>query len=192
MAQTRMALNILCEDKVGLVARLTRVLADRAGNIEELYQGVLRGYFTLTMLVTFREEVDPGALRSALEEVAQGGAIEVGILPRRERSLPPAAEGIGFVLSVEGADEPGIAGALTGFLADRQINIEDLSANADGGRFTITARLTIPRETDVRALRSELAEILKPRNAEASLMHENIFAATSTIDPPAPARDDKP
>ena len=58
MAQpTRYALSVMCEDKVGLVARLTEAVLGRGGNIEVLHQGVLQGYFVFMMLVSFDREV---------------------------------------------------------------------------------------------------------------------------------------
>jgi predicted amino acid-binding ACT domain protein len=71
-------------------------------------------------------------------------------------------------------------------LADRRINIEDLTSRSTDGRFVITAQVTIPESADIRSTRLDLAEILAENQVTVSLMHEDIFAATNRITMRAP------
>jgi predicted amino acid-binding ACT domain protein len=182
MAATRYVLSVMCEDKVGVVARLARAVERLDGNIEELHQGVLQGYFVLTFAATFRGGPSAGAVQSALAGAGEAGEFVVSVLPRREAALPPAGEGQLFVLAVEGTDAPGILGKLTACLADRGVNIEDLDSRSAGGAFTITARLTVPPGQSVSALRLDLDEILAACAPTVTLMHEDIFNATSRVE----------
>lgn len=178
---TRYALTVMCVDKVGVVARLTRVIDELGGNIEELYQGVLQGYFVITLMATFTDSPSAEAVSTAIEAAGAPGEFVVSILPRREDALPPVATGAAFVLTIEGQDERGILRRLTTYLADRHTNIEDLSSHTEGDRFTVIARLTVPEGMDIPALRMDLAEILQATTAQVTLMHESIFHATNRV-----------
>jgi ACT domain-containing protein len=57
--KTRAILSVLGEDRVGIVAGVSGVLADAGTNIEDIRQTILSGVFSMTMLVTVDEERTP-------------------------------------------------------------------------------------------------------------------------------------
>lgn len=57
--QTRAILSVLGEDRVGIVAAITAVLAETGANIEDIRQTIISGIFSMTMLVTVDEEATP-------------------------------------------------------------------------------------------------------------------------------------
>ena len=65
-------LSVLGDDRVGIVAAVTRVLADAHANIEDIRQTILSGIFSMTMLVTVDEEqVGFEELQSRLGSLAE-------------------------------------------------------------------------------------------------------------------------
>ena len=175
-------ISIMCEDTVGLVAKATGAIAELGGNIEEMYQGVLRGYFVLNLLISFDSPQPPEPLRKALDAIgADGLDFVVGILPRPEAELPPKMQGSIFILSIQGRDEPAILKRVTSYLAGRHINIEDISSWSGRDQYVITAQLTIPEEADPSVIRLDLAEILGKAADSVQLLHQDVFAATNRI-----------
>jgi ACT domain-containing protein len=49
-------LSVLGGDRVGIVAAISKVLADAHANIEDIRQTIIQGVFSMTMLVTVDEE----------------------------------------------------------------------------------------------------------------------------------------
>jgi ACT domain-containing protein len=56
---TRAVVTVLGRDTVGIVARISGVLAETGTNIEDIRQTILDGIFSMTMLVTVDEEATP-------------------------------------------------------------------------------------------------------------------------------------
>ncbi len=52
-------LSVLGEDRVGIVAAISRILAGSGANIEDIRQTIIGGIFSMTMLVTVDEERTP-------------------------------------------------------------------------------------------------------------------------------------
>ncbi len=48
-------ITVIGQDKKGIVARISGLLYERNINIEDISQGVMQGYFVMTMLVDMRE-----------------------------------------------------------------------------------------------------------------------------------------
>lgn len=48
-------ITVIGQDKKGIVARISGLLYERNINIEDISQGVMQGYFVMTMLVDLRE-----------------------------------------------------------------------------------------------------------------------------------------
>ncbi len=57
--QTPAILSVLGEDRVGIVASISRVLAENGANIEDIRQTIIGGIFSMTMLVTVNEDHTP-------------------------------------------------------------------------------------------------------------------------------------
>ena len=54
--RTPAILSVLGEHRVGIVARISSVLAESSANIEDIRQTIIGGIFSMTMLVTVDED----------------------------------------------------------------------------------------------------------------------------------------
>ncbi len=71
----------------------------------------------------------------------------------------PATAEPGYVLSVHGADRPGIVAGVTATLAKHGGNITDLSTRlGHAGLYLLVAEVSLPPGVDVVALGAQLAE----------------------------------
>lgn len=81
--KTPTVLSVLGEDRTGIVAGITRVLADAGANIEDIRQTIIGGIFSMTMLVTIDESATPfEEVQSRLK--AAGDEIGVQVTLQRE------------------------------------------------------------------------------------------------------------
>jgi ACT domain-containing protein len=81
--KTRAILSVLGEDRVGIVAAVSKALAASGANIEDIRQTIISGVFSMSMLVTVDEDAAPfAAVQAALAAVAQD--LDVQITLQRE------------------------------------------------------------------------------------------------------------
>jgi predicted amino acid-binding ACT domain protein len=171
-------LNVMSDDHPGIVAAVGHALAERGGNIDAVSQTVLEGYFTLIMVVSFPEEIDPGQLTSMVSEQNPGFQVMARKL-EGEAAAPQAGER--FVVTAFGVDKPGIVLRFSKYLAGKDINITDLYGDRKGEEFVLIGQVEVPSQLDLRLLQADLEEMGKEEGFAVRIQHENIFVATNQL-----------
>ena len=169
-------LNVLGQDRPGIVATFSRAVADAGCNIGDSSMRMLRDSFAMVALVTVPPGAE-GAFRTALVGITamQGLRIHMEPYPEDDDGLRRTVTGDGLALRVEGPDRPGIVAAVTELVAAESINITELSTRvADGAPpvFAAAMDLVAPASADVPALRARLAALGREIDCAISLSDE--------------------
>jgi glycine cleavage system transcriptional repressor len=179
-------LTVAAADRVGIVHSVTGTIRDHRGNILELSQTVMRGYFTIIVAVEFDEPQDPEALGAAVAEAGKDFDLTVAVREATEAdNEPPVPNGERFILTVLGVDHPGNIHGISGCLTRLGVNIVDLHARVDGTRFSMVMEAFLPPDLSPGVVRADLERFGRELGLEAFVQHENIFTATSE---PTPVR----
>jgi glycine cleavage system transcriptional repressor len=122
-----LAVTAVGSDQPGIVAAVAAVLHERGGNVEDSAMTILGGHFAIVLIVASPDE--PETLRDALAPVAEelGLTVSVSSADGARADVEPT-----HLLSVYGADAPGILAGVTRALADAGANITDLETRVLG------------------------------------------------------------
>jgi glycine cleavage system transcriptional repressor len=178
--------TVTAADRVGIVYSVAGAIRDQEGNILELSQTVMRGYFTIILAVEFADPRDPRQLADVITERGKRFDLTVVVIEATNganESLVPNGER--FLLTVLGADHPGSIHGIAGCLAAHGVNIVDLHARVDGTRFALVMEAFLPPDLSPGTVRAELERYGRDHGLEAYVQHENIFLATTE---PRPVR----
>jgi predicted amino acid-binding ACT domain protein len=173
--------TVTASDRVGIVQNVAGSLRESGGNILELSQTVMRGFFTIILAVEFDQRREIAAIESEIAEKGKRFELEVNVLevsnatPNRK----PEPEGERYILTVLGKDQPGNIAGIAGCLANLGVNILDLHARVDGDRFSLIMEAFLPSDLQPNTVRNELERFGKTVGLEVYVQHENIFRATS-------------
>jgi glycine cleavage system transcriptional repressor len=147
-----LAVTVLGHDRPGIIADVTGVLAELGGNLEDSSMTLLRGHFAMTLVVDVPVASDE--VESRLSHLVDQG-LRVSVLPLQSDDVDDAQRA-GFILSVHGADRPGIVSKLTAVIAGAGGNITDLTTRLAGGLYVLVAEVGLPPETDIDRLSAEI------------------------------------
>jgi glycine cleavage system transcriptional repressor len=160
-----LAVTVLGHDRPGIIAEVTGALAALGGNLEDSSMTLLRGHFAWTLVVATDAGAD--AVKEALGSLESEGLV-VSVLPV-PAPTDGATPGTAWLLSVHGADRPGIVSGLTGVVADAGGNITDLTTRLGTGLYVVVAEVTLPGDADVDALAARLAAVADELGVRATL-----------------------
>jgi glycine cleavage system transcriptional repressor len=149
------AVTVLGHDRPGIVADTTAALAGLGGNLEDSTMTLLGGHFAMLLLV--RADGGREAVEHALQPLGADGLLTVDVREVADDAASPAPSSELYVLSVHGADRPGIVSAVTGVLAGAGGNVTDLTTRLAGGLYVLLADVALPPSSDVEGLRRVLA-----------------------------------
>jgi glycine cleavage system transcriptional repressor len=183
----RFILTVVGKDHPGIVAGIANTLYEYGCNIQEVNQTVLSDEFAMILLLQPTKEIDIQRLEDSLRECCE--ALEVTYTLRPATTLPgfsPAPPKDKVMVTVIGADRIGIVAGVTRVLADRNINIVELSTAPsymihDEPQYTMIARVEVDADVDMPELRSALEDCARSLSVEINIQSQEIFNAMHKI-----------
>ncbi len=176
-------LSVLSDDHPGIVAAVGSAIDHFDGNIDACSQTVLRGFFTLIMVVSLPDSVDPEQLRREIRrQDVRGSDLQVSVRSFTARTPHEPGEPVErFVITAFGSDTPGVVLKFSRYLAGKDINIVDLYGQRLEGQFTLISQVEIPTRLDLPMLQEDLAHLGRESQFTVRLQHEDIFVATNQL-----------
>ena len=148
-------------DRPGIAAAVAKVLYEHGGNIEDSRMAILGGHFAMMLIVRLPDGIAAATLEAGLGAPAR--ELDLTIAVRPVADVPPEhAEGTAYVVSVYGADRPGIVYRVCDTLAAHRVNVTDLATRvveADRPIYVMIIEATLPSGADAAAIEAGLKSI---------------------------------
>lgn len=145
------------DDRPGIVAAVTEVLYGLGCNLADCAMSLLRKQFAMILLVEAPDEVTKDGLQASLNETARQLGLTFTV--REVTHADPEQPGRPYVISLYGADRPGIVHHVSKALAGRRINITDLVSHLVGDIYTMVIDIDLPSDADPDDVEAELKRI---------------------------------
>lgn len=178
----------MSRDRVGIVHDVSQAISSLDGNIADIRQSVLCGYFTMILLAAFPDSVTRRDIERRLAEVdarsetaidATVKEVEIaGTIARN--SIPDNA----YVLTASGPDRIGFVATVSSFCATNNINIVDLSTTRSDGDYVMILIVDLTCCPSIDGVRRDLQEFARSNGLRIVLQHYDIFRAVNEINLP--------
>ena len=182
--QEMYVISIMALDRVGIVYEASKAISDLEGNIADIRQSILCGYFTMILLASFPAGVTQRRIERKLAEVDAKSetAIDATVkkVERNRPTLPPMPENI-YVLTVTGSDKVGFVATVTSFCVTHHINILDLSTTEADGNYIMILMIDLDYDKQIGNVRRDLELFSEKTGLKTVLQHHDIFKAVNDI-----------
>lgn len=169
------AVTVVGIDRPGIVSAISKVLFERGCNLEDVSSTILRGHFSMMLLVHVPGTVDAETLEADLAAAGRGLGLTVTVRPVEETASEVPAPT--HMVSVYGADKPGIVFKVAEKLASIGANITDLTSRVLGEGsapiYAVMLEVVFPEGSDpdaILTLRDELDVDVSVHPVEADLL----------------------
>ena len=126
------ALTIVGRDRPGIVSQVSEILFDLGCNIADSSCSILGGQFAMILILAHPEYKDRTSFGDAFKPLEDGDLIVSLRVLKPGGEVRPQIDGDICMISVYGADKPGIVYHVAKVLGDKQINITDLNTKLVG------------------------------------------------------------
>jgi glycine cleavage system transcriptional repressor len=154
-----LAIAAIGRDRPGIVASVSRVLYDLGCNVEDSSMTLLRGNFSMMLVIACPDDLSVEAARAALQPACDELGLTFSVLEVDDRASVGEPT---HVLTVYGGDKPGILNRTTELLATAGVNITDLNSRLVGEAqpvYALILELEVPKTVDLADLDGRLREV---------------------------------
>lgn len=160
-------------DRVGIVAKLSKVLYEIGCNLLDSSMTLLRGEFAVILMAQLPEDSTIEELKEKLREAESELEMNVYVRELKDDELEEETEDkTAYIISVYGADRPGIVFGVTEELARLKVNLTDVETkktSSDKPIFYMVLEVTLPDEMTESGLKSELAKKAEKLDVDVSV-----------------------
>lgn len=163
MAKEYLVVTIIGPDRRGLVAKITEKIVAQNANIEESHMARLGGEFAVIMLLSIAK----GSKLTLLSGLDNLNDDQVRVFAKEtDLSRLKVFEGfVPYIISVIGADHEGIVHRVAEYLAEQNIQVDEMETHVTQAPvtgtplFSMQAEVQAPPEISLPQLRDKLEEL---------------------------------
>jgi glycine cleavage system transcriptional repressor len=160
-----LAITVVGEDRPGIIAEVTAILATLRLNLLEASTTLLRGHFTMTLVCSGDASVP--ATQASLRALSSDRSLIAEV--REVRPDATVDTGTPYTMTVHGADRLAVVAALTRAVATAGGNITDLAMRLTGVLYLLSAEIDLPATVDEEAFCEHLETVADDLRVEVSL-----------------------
>ncbi|MCL1972666.1 MAG: ACT domain-containing protein [Endomicrobia bacterium] len=173
MAGKYISLTAIGKDRPGLVSAIAKVLYEYKCNIEDSTMTILHGQFAMILILSLPKDVNPKELYLKLQKSSRSLSMSfsyselTSFAPKRKKLVNP------YIISVYGADKPGIVYGISSFLAGYKINITDVQTAVSKSKgkktYIMIIEAEFPKKIAISKIQQELLNLAKSMNVAVSV-----------------------
>ncbi len=166
------ALSTIGRDRPGIVAEVTGTLLRHGVNMADSQMAILGGHFAMMIVLVTSAETDVEALRADLDRSREKLGLEAVSLSEIDEAQTRIDQP-SHVITLYGADHPGIVNAVTVALAERGVNVTDLDTHLVGEEaepaYMMILEVSLPEGLAGDGLEAFLREVALEQKLELSV-----------------------
>jgi glycine cleavage system transcriptional repressor len=177
--KNQLLVTAIGEDRPGIVAKLTEIVAKHGGNLEASRMALLGGEFAAISIVSLPADKSK-ELETALQALTKDG---LTIICKPTKGVPAErfAGHTFYKIALTGADHEGIVHKISAHLRDLNINFQsvetDITNAPETGSplFTMHASIAVPPTISYDALSKDLAKLADQEAVEIDLVSSAVI-----------------
>ena len=170
----RWIVTALGKDRPGIVAGVTEVLYKLGCNLEDSAMTRLEGEFAIMLIFSSPPKITQDKLDQAFELLERRLQLAVHLKPlTAQETRKPQPGGKGYLISVYGADRPGIVFKVSEILSRAKVNITDVHTHRSAGGgpslYLMLLEVEVPARPSVASLEQQLKRLATRLGVEVSV-----------------------
>ena len=180
--------SIFAKDRVGIIADVTKAILNLKGDLGDLSQAVLDGYFTMIFVAEFNEKIQNTVLKDEISNNFIEDEKEFSIVIKSIDGNSSTncfddhnSEENRYVMTATSDNRKGLVAEVADFCKQNQINILYLSTKLSEDKYIMMYLIDLSAINFLDVLREKIKEFGNEKEMQIVLQHHDIFKATNEI-----------
>ncbi len=179
----QLVISVMSKDRPGIIADITGVILALGGDLADLNQSVLGGYFSMILIAEFdgkitAEDVVAGFSHIESDTKIESTIKEMDVAHEKEKKNLPAET---FIVTAQAINRKGLVKIMGDFFYSRNINVLDLCTTREKDLYTMIFQVDLSQIDSLKIIREELQNLGEQEQLELVLQHNDIFQATHEV-----------
>jgi glycine cleavage system transcriptional repressor len=181
-------ISVTTKDKMGIIANITKSIELLEGDLTDLSQTVLDGYFNMILAACFPDNLKADTVKKYLSErfsvLSKGDKYEIFAwkMPNLvDSSAPNKQNGNIYILTVKTKNRKGLVAEISTFCSNNNMNIINLYSEAKENNYTMIFFVDVDSGIFLDKIRDKLNSLAEKLHLKIMLQHQDIFKSTNEI-----------
>lgn len=179
----QIVLSVMSKDRPGIVADIAGVIYGLNGDLADLSQTVLSGFFSMIVIARFDDNITAGKIKEKISLIKSDTSLEVTVkeVGTDEIEYPPAQPKDIYIVTGQGKNRTGLVAAMANFCRDHEINIIDYDTKLADGIYSMILEIDLTNSGSVEIIRKKLDSMAKELGLKIVMHHKSLFDAVNEI-----------
>ncbi len=179
----QLVISVMSKDRPGIIADITGVILGLGGDLADINQSVLGGYFSMMLIAEFDGKITAEDVFAGFSHIDSDTKIESSIkemdvdLEAEKKNIPQET----FIVTAQAVNRKGLVKTMGDFFYKRNINVLDLATTKEKDNYTMIFQVDLSLVDSLKDLREELQILGKNEQLDLVLQHNDIFQATHEV-----------
>jgi len=171
MSKKLLSLSAIGKDQTGIVSSISKVLFELGCNIENSTMTLLSGQFAMILLIAYPKNLAVSKIKTKLKSALNKLRLFSSINEIDDNTKHIKNYG-DYVISVYGADKPGIVYNISKYLSDNKVNVTDVQTTVVGSKekfYIMLLEIQLPNKFKIENLKSAMNDLSKKLTVDISI-----------------------
>lgn len=181
----QIVISVLSMDRPGIIADVANVIFDLNGDLADMSQSVLDGFFSMIIIATFHKDVSATDIQKRLENIESSTELYCIVKENSEKALSstssvPLKNDV-YVVTAQGKNRTGLVAALGNFCRERNINILGYQTKLVGNQYSMMLDISLPELLSPDHVHIQLLDTAGKLGLKVVMQHKRLFETVNEI-----------
>ena len=179
----QIVISVMSRDRPGIVADITGAINDLNGDLADLSQSVISGFFIMTVIAQFDSDISVKEIKEKIGLIESATSLEVMVkkVDCRESNQKSSLPEDIYIITSQGENKTGLVFSMGSFCKDHDINIIDYDTKLLDNTYSMILEIDLTNSESAEVIHEKLNNMAKKVGLKVVMQHKNLFDAVNEI-----------
>lgn len=179
----QIVISVMSRDRPGIVADIAGAIYELNGDLADLSQSVLSGFFIMTVIAQFGSDISIKEIKEKFCFIKSSTSLEVMVkeLDISEIDQSPSLPEDIYVVTGQGENRTGLVFSMGAFCKDHEINIIDFDTKLSDNIYSMILEIDLTNSESAEVIHDKLNNMAKKMGLKVVMQHKSLFDTVNEI-----------